>query len=163
MVRTIVKNVFGIIWWLLIIAILVSVFIFVTLPLFQENRQQIFEQEMATHNQTLNLIKENFAYVLETDNVAVDIVGENVNLVISGEACDLKVTLNKQLEVISLDTVDTTEDDVVGPVFLSIGLGILAIISIYLIYRCFRNISEAVEENRYLKKQKAEPEINVLV
>lgn len=163
MIGTIIKNIIGIICWLLVIAILVSVFIFFILPIFSEDRQQIFEQEMEAHNQTLNLVKENFAYVLEADNVKADVNGENVNLVISGEACNLKVTLTKQLKVISLTTEDKTEDDTVFPVFSSIGMAAILGISIYLIYKCFKNITEEVEVRRRIKRQKTATEINVLV
>lgn len=123
------KNILCIITALIIVAGMLFLFFVFTLPALQQDREQLVKQEMEEHNQTLEMIKQDFSYVLSAENVSVEI-GENVNLTISGKACDLTVELNRELKVLTLTTFDKTETKVVGLAFACIGEGALLILAI---------------------------------
>ena len=138
-----------------------------TLPAIQQDREQLVKQEMEEHNQTLELIKQDFSHVLSDENISVQI-GENVNLTISGEACNLKVELNRELKVLTLTTVVKTENKEVGIAFALIGEGIVLIAAI--VWLCITisdmasDIRAAISRRKTRKMAKKQPvDIEVVV
>ncbi len=123
------KNILKIITALILVAGMLFLFFFFTLPAIKQDRKQLVEQEMEVHNQTLEQIKQDFSYVLSDNNVSLQ-MGENISLTISGKYCKLEVELNRELKVLSLETVDKTEDAVAGYTFACIGEGIVVIFAI---------------------------------
>lgn len=114
------KNILSILPSLVLVAGMLILFFVFTLPALQQDREQLVKQEMEEHDQTLEMIKQDFSYVLFAENVSVQ-MNENINITISGEACNLKVELNRELKVLSLETVDKTEEKVVGLAFACVG------------------------------------------
>jgi len=148
------------------VAMLWLFFIF-TLPGFQKDWGDMVEKEMDVHNQTLEAIKQDFSYVLSTDNVKIE-MDENINLVISGKSCSLNVNLNKELKVLSLETIDKTENTIAGLVFACIGEGIGVVLAI--VFFCFMlkdmidDIKFALERRKLIKQaKKQKKDIEVLV
>lgn len=123
------KNILCIMTALIIVAGMLFLFFVFTLPALQQDREQLVKQEMEEHNQTLEMIKQDFSYVLSDKNISVE-MNQNINLTISGAECNLKVTLNRELQVLSLETVDKTEEKFVGPIFACIGEGAALIFAI---------------------------------
>ena len=104
-----VKSVLKIILTSIMAGGVLLLFLTFTLPAIQEDRAELVEQEMDAHNQTLEMVKQDFSYVLSDENISAD-VKKNILLTISGEYCVLKVTLNRELKVISLETVEKIHD-----------------------------------------------------
>ena len=161
------KNILSIITALIIVAGMLFLFFVFTLPALQRDREQLVKQEMEEHNQTLEIIKQDFSHVLSAENVSVE-MNENINLTISGEACTLKVTLNRELQVLSLETVDKTGEKDVGPVFACVGESIALIAAIVWIGCTISDISfdiksaiSARKARKMAKKQSVDVEVIV--
>lgn len=161
------KNILCIITSLIIVAGMLILFFGFTLPVLQQDREQLVKQEMEEHNQTLEIIKQDFSHVLSTEHVSVQI-GENVNLTISGKACNLKVELNRELKVLSLETVDKTEEKVVGLGFACLGEAVAIIFAIVwfcvTISNMASDIRAAISRRKTRKMAKKQPvDIEVVV
>ena len=161
------KNIFYIVLALVLIAGMLFLFFRFTLPAFNRDLEQMLEQEMAAHNVTLEEIKQDFSTVLSYENVAID-MGQNIALVISGENCELKVTLNRELQVLSLETVDKTENQFVGPTFACMGEGIGVIFAIVWICFTIKDIAcdiDIARQRRHERKQakRQQTDIEVIV
>lgn len=162
-----VKSVLKIILTSIMAGGVLLLFLTFTLPAIQEDRAELVEQEMDAHNQTLEMVKQDFSYVLSDENISAD-VKKNILLTISGEYCVLKVTLNRELKVISLETVEKIHDRDVGIAFACIGE--LAVLIFAIVWFCFiiRDIVEDVNIARdrrraikNAKKQKVDVEVIV--
>lgn len=105
------KNLLMAIAWAIVSCLCVVAFFVMILCIPKENKPLV-QAETAIHNETLELILSDFSCVLALDNVKVEIEDEEVKLYISGEACDLSVVLNKELEVQSSDTIVIKEKTV---------------------------------------------------
>ena len=98
------KYVFKSVLWLLIFGIALVLYISFAVPLVTNDKISAKVAEIIAHSETLEAIRADFSCAATYDNVDVDISGKEIELTISGEACDLKVTLNKELEVLALRT-----------------------------------------------------------
>lgn len=105
------KNLLMAVAWAIVSCLCVVAFFVMILSVPNENKPLV-QAETAIHNETLELILSDFSRVLTLDNVKVEIEDEEVKLYISGEACDLSVVLNKELEVQSSDTIVIKEKTV---------------------------------------------------
>lgn len=161
-----IKYIFKIILTFVIVAGAIFLFFVFTLPALQMDKSELAKQEMETHNQTLEMIKQDFSHVLVAENVKIE-MGENINVTISGEYCDLKVELNRELKVLTLETIDKTEDAYVGPVFACIGEGAALIFAV--VWFCFiirditEDISIARDRRRAIKNAKKQQKVDVEV
>ncbi len=161
-----IKYIFKIILTFIIVACVLLLFFGLTLPAFQRDRSMLAEQEMEAHNQTLELIKQDFAHVLTAENVKVE-MNENVNITISGKDCDLKVELNRALKVLTLETIDKTEDAYVGPAFACVGEIFALTFAIAWFCRIIRHIAEDIsiarDRRRVIKDAKKQQKVDVEV
>lgn len=164
---TICKGVFKIVIGLVIAATMIVLFCFITLPALNQDRTLMVEQEMDAHNKTLEEIKQDFSYVLSAENVSIE-MGKNINIMISGETCDLEVELNRELKVLTLKTIDKTEDASVGLGFACCGEVIAVIIAIILFWSAIGDISDGISiararkiERKRAKKESVDVEVLV--
>lgn len=166
-VKQVVKDILKFIIAIASIAGMLLLFFTFTLPALKKDLEITVEQELELHTQTLEKIKQDFSYVLSNENVSAEI-GKNILLTISGKACELKVELNRELSVLSLETVNTSQDAFVGPIFACIGELIVVLFDI--VWLCFiiRDIADDISiakdrrrTKKLAKKQKVDVEVVV--
>lgn len=154
-----VKDMFKLIIAIASIAGILLLFFTFTLPALQKDLGITVEEELELHTQTLETIKQDFSYVLSDKNVYAEI-GNNILITISGKVCKLKVELNRDLSVLSLDTVDTSQNALVGPIFACIGEVIVVLFDLgwlcFIIKDICDDISIAKDKRRAKKKAKSQ-------
>lgn len=163
-----IRYIFQIILTFLIATSMVFLFFVFTLPALQVNRAELAKQEMEMHNQTLEMIKQDFSHVLTAENVYVEMY-KDINITISGNDCDLKVVLNRELKLLTLETIDKTENAYVGPGFACAGEGVALIFAIVWFCLIIKDIAEDIsmarDRRRAIKnaKKQKQADIEVLV
>ena len=149
---TTVKNIFKIVVALVIAIVMVGLFVMLTLPAINQDRSQMVEQEMDAHNKTLEAIKQDFSYVLSAENVSVE-MGKTINLTISGKNCHLNVELNRELKVLTLETIDKTEEVSVGLGFACFGEAVGLIFAIGLFLHAIGSIAQDIRHARTIRRE----------
>ena len=166
------KHVFKSALWILIFSIALTLYIIFAVPLVSNDKNSAKVAEILSHSETLEAIRADFSCAATYDNVDVDISEKNIKLTILGEVCDLKVTLNKELEVIDVKTEEHVGHQALFA-FSTMGIIILFGFSAYYItvnsYEAVINIREnrkikrAVKVERVSKKALKNQDDNILV
>lgn len=156
------NKIFAISLWLILGAIIVSLFIMVVLPKLNQDWEQLYSIDLQTHEQKLDIIKSDLNQVLLYDNVDLNIEGEAVNVVIFGDYCVLRITLNRERKVISYGVEDKTETKETLFVLLGFAMGIAVIVIIFAIGYNIVAIKNIARERKAAKLRK-EIDLNILV
>jgi len=158
------KNVFALLFWIAIIAVVVGVFVCAVLPRLTTDIDQFVENELESHNVKLEAITQDFTSVISLEDVYATIEDGQIRIKISGEFCDLEATLNSDMRLISLNHKDKSEDKLVGPIFAGIGLGLVAVAAIVFICLNIKEIASVIIDNRRFKlSRKKQSDVDVTV
>ena len=90
--------------------------------------------------------------MLSAENVIVQ-MNKIIQLTISGEDCNLNVELNRELDVLSLETVDKTEERDVGLAFACLGECVALIFAVVWFCCVIRDISNDITIARKQKRE----------
>lgn len=166
------KHVFNSVSWLLIFGIALTLYIIFAIPLVPNDKDSAKAADILAHSETLEAIRADFSCAATYDNVDVDTTGKKIYLTISGEVCDLIVTLNKELEVVHVKTEEHAGMELIFA-FITFAMIILLIVSVFyivsnmheavVIIRKNRKDKKAVKVERLSKKSVKDQEDNILV
>ena len=145
------KHIFNSVSWLLIFGIALTLYIIFAIPLVSNDKDSAKAADILAHSETLEAIRADFSCAATYDNVDVDVSGKEIELTIYGEECDLKVVLNKELEVLY---VESEEHEGRAIIFALSTIAMIILFFVSAIY-IIPNLHEAVDiirENKKVKK-----------